>query len=241
MLQTITLRKGTEAAAVAVLVKFAFTNGKWIPSEIEEKDRRSDAEMDAYHAELAKSIDKPELGQIGRLRPGRVDTGKATLDNIQVAHAGMIRKGLVSIDYHLTELHKFYHQEKNKWFVVAAFNPVKPGSSVPKLSARARDALQKLAEMCWQYMHVWENPNGVVTVNFVGRMPDRKPLRALIVNREGALQVHEVGEISPEQEELEGKMTKARNEAFEQGVNPKASTTQQIAAQMVEREKTAAE
>ena len=229
---SVLIRKEQNPAAVAVLVKFNFTNKRWIPAGIPEKGRQSDADMDRIHADIAATtFENPALGEIGRYRPGRVDTGEATVNNALEAHAGLIRRGLYNNGYVLADLNWF--ENRGKFVVVAAFRPVSPDVTAPKLSEKTVTALRALSTTTWNFCHVWENPNGVVTVNFVGRNPDKKPARSIVI-RNGAIEVDLVEALLPEQEEDELAMNAAYALWMGQGFNPHASDTQQVAGKVAE-------
>jgi hypothetical protein len=233
---TVLVRQGAEAAAKAVLVKFTFNNESWVPKGIRRKDRQNDASMDYFHQRDLFTFEDPSLGEIGRHRPNRVDTGTPTVNNAQQVHAGIIRRALRNNGYVLSDLHYFEKKEQgrpSKYVVVADFKPVSPETleRVPELLSGTVEALRALAKTTWNFCHVWENQNGVITVNFVGRMPDQAPRRAIIV-RDGALEIDLVEQVMPEEQESE----LAMNAAFElwqgAGFNPHLTDTNLVAGKV---------
>ena len=56
-----------ENAPERILVKFTFANKNHVPEGVPEKDRDSDAEVDARHALVARQAGESELGKKGRV------------------------------------------------------------------------------------------------------------------------------------------------------------------------------
>lgn len=186
------------------LVKFNFTNSKWIPVEILEKQRDSNVAVDQGHADSARDSGSPELGEMGRVRRGRRDTGKhvAELDFVQAA---MLRRGFVNAGWWLAAAH-WHRQEprqgspsgKPKYVVTLMFSRTE--SDALELKRTTLEALRELARTTWQHCHVWLNSNGVSTINLVGRQPDARPRLALAV-RGGELKAIPVEGHLPEEDE----------------------------------------
>ncbi|MBX4211679.1 MAG: hypothetical protein KW806_02715, partial [Candidatus Yanofskybacteria bacterium] len=170
-------------------------------------------------------------------RPGRVDTGKPTVNNAQHIHAAIIRQALRNNAYIPTDLY-WFPQDKagvTKCVVVSEFSPVSREAfeKAPEVPRRSLDALRALARTTWNFCHIWENPDGVVTVNFVGRMPEMKPRRAVVI-RKGAIEIGLVDALLPEEEESE----LAMNAAFQlwqgAGINPHITDTKAVAEKVGE-------
>jgi len=108
------------------------------------------------------------LGEVGRIRPGRVDTGEQVFNNEPMVSAELVRRGLTNIGFGLDDAHwfeKVMPGKQTKYVVCLAFSP-KDGP-IAEYSRETTEAMRSLASTAW-FCHVWLNPNGVVTANFVG-------------------------------------------------------------------------
>ncbi|MEK7641407.1 MAG: hypothetical protein AAB365_00250 [Patescibacteria group bacterium] len=189
-----------------VLAKFYFTNPKHIPPGIPEVTRAESTAIDAAHIRFAYEIKQGQLAQPGRVREGRVDTGVQFINNLHNVHGGCLVRGLcnANIGYFVTHCHWFRlksdtPQKSDKYVVVLCFST----DSEKKLeTGRATlEARRALASTCWQWLHAYTNPNGVITLNFGGRMPDGKPKNTVVV-RNGCLTAAQIIEpVTEEQEE----------------------------------------
>ena len=185
----------------AVLLKFFFTNPAHIPPGIDEKGGRlTNQAMDAYHIEMTKLAGlSEELAKVGRKRRERVDTGEHPVDNLSMTQVDeSLFFGLGGARFYLVNVHWFEQParapgKKSKFVVVLCFNFMEQVKNLPHLPQEGVEALDALATTTWQFCHVWDNPNGVVTVNMVGRQPDARARHAIVV-RVGILQAIEADE-----------------------------------------------
>ena len=213
---TITMKQatGTTATKIAgkkVLVKFNFTNPARIPAGIPEKARLNDFQIDHIHAQKAADMGNSELGQFGRVREGRVDTGeqmtpKNGLINTQVA---IIRRSLAAKGFVLCALYYYKHEmtepgRKAKFVVVLEFRESSTAlTRVMRSSSEVVAAVRALSEMVWQFCHVWDNPDSSITVNLVGAQPEKFTPRHAVRVIDGQLVCVEVAEPVAEAEEGE--------------------------------------
>lgn len=191
-----------------LLVKFFFRNYKVIPAGIERVSRPPDYTLDAARQNDGMGRGRSALVRTGRVREGRVDDGEQVIAVRNVpCHAGMLRRGIANNGFRLGHLHWFVKeaderkdprgQQDPMYVVVAGFYR---GSDTSAPSREQVEALRALANMPWHNCYVWYNDNGLSTVNFVGRAPDKKPQRTLVV-RNGSLVVEDISDILPEERE----------------------------------------
>lgn len=120
------------------------------------------------------------LGEVGRIRLGRVDTGELIFGNEPMASAELVRRGLTNAGFRLVDAHWF---EK----VMPAGRPTKyvvnltyvKGATIAQHDRETTEAMRALASTAW-FCHVWLNPGGVVTANFVG-LQDGSAKQELVV------------------------------------------------------------
>jgi hypothetical protein len=188
-----------------VIVKFSVRDRLLVPRGIEEKRRADDQTVDMRHqmAAFNAPFDHTGLTTVGRHRPGRVDTGEPVIQNPKLSHAAMLRRGLVNNDYRLVrafyEVRGSERTHDAKYVISLVFAPFE-GQQPLELPEKINVALRMLAAMAWQHLTVWDNPNGVVTVNFAGFQKGVKARNA-IVTRGGRISVEEVEDFLPEEAE----------------------------------------
>lgn len=215
-----------ERAPDRVIVKFFFTNPKHIPPGIPEKGQDPNWLRDAANATWASLHGLANESQVGRVRPGRVDTGQHILDNLPDVQLGLLRRGLNKSDYVLTDVHWFRAKAKKpggqaKFVVCLTFCDIIVLANTEAGSQRYKElmkqftqefprplteALRALAKTTWQFCHVWLNPDGTSTINLVGRRWDDQnqcylPPRHALVVRERTLRAIPVEVEVPEDQE----------------------------------------
>lgn len=177
-----------------ILVKYNFTNKKFIPNGIKQVLRTSDKEIDQVHAEIAIKNGQADEAKEGKIRKNRVDTGKLIIDNALMVQIPNLGTGFAnSINFHLTSCHYYIHQKPKstkKFVVVAEF---KKGNS-GELSRDTKDAMRELALTTWQGCFGYLNPDGTITLNLNGRKWNDKdgcyfPPQNHLVIRDKKLQV----------------------------------------------------
>ena len=179
-----------------VLVKFFFTNPAHIPAGILEKNRAGDEQMDMKHC--LSAVDK-ELTTVGRVREGQVDTGEAIVQNKPMTQPAMLRKGLASNDYSLTNAHwyrKIQDGKTPKYVVVLVFKHNVEANL--ELARKTVDAIRKLANALW-FCHIWRNKD-TFTINFVGLQQGNKPSYS-VTTRRGSISVEAAFTLAGEEEE----------------------------------------
>lgn len=175
---------GIDSAYRTILCKFFFTNPAHIPQGVEEKDRKTNAEMDRQHTKAAYQAGHGYLAQVGRIREGRVDTGNHFIDNVHNVQPGFLTKGLANVGYHATSCHWFFKsgegKSSDKYVVVVelTLNGDNDATALPEAGLNQRRAL---ANTCWQWCHGYANPDGTITLNFGGREPEQTAKNAVVV------------------------------------------------------------
>ena len=151
--------------------------------------------MDRKHTQEAYQGGYGHLASEGRVREGRVDTGSNFVKNLQLVQAGFITRGLSNIGYQFTQCHWFYRkgdgESSDKYVVVLGYAndmACKPEQEKDFVMQPALDLPNKaigqrrdLASTCWKYCHGWANQDGVITLNFGGRMPKGRAEHAIVV------------------------------------------------------------
>ncbi len=160
-----------------ILVKYNFTNEKFIPNGIKQVLRTSDKEIDQVHAEIAIKNGQADEAKEGKIRKNRVDTGKLIIDNVQMVQIPNLRVGFAnSVDLHLISCHYYIHKKtgsKPKFVVVVEFK--KENNEFQELPRDTEEALRALAKTTWQGVYGYLNKDNV-TLNFNGRKWDDKNL-----------------------------------------------------------------
>ena len=133
-----------------------------------------------------------DLGAVGRIRDGRVDTGEQVYDNVSMCAAEFIRRALTNNGFGLDDAHWYTHKRdgrQTKFVVSLAFSA--SDAPITEYNRETTEAFRDLAATPW-YCHVWINPNGVLTVNFVS-VQQGEPRRQVTV-RNRVLGVVDVGD-----------------------------------------------
>lgn len=163
-----TMVAGIDLALKTVLVKAYFTNKRWIPEWIPEVTAQ-----DAARREELSATREP---------------GVNVFENVPMVSAESLRVGLTNNGLRLTGAHyfaKYVPRRQTKWVVVLQFSRATEGVELPR---ETQEEARSLAKTTWAFCHVWDNPNGLVTVNLVGRQPDSEAQNTVVV-RDGHLQV----------------------------------------------------
>lgn len=166
-----------------ILVKFFFTNQDHVPRGIPQIDRSTSYGLDFKHRQQAKAAGKDELGELGRHRENRVDTGEPVIKNLPLTRASFLKDQLTKAGFALKSMHwmpQVKLDSQPKYVVVCQFER---GTQVGELPAEVLEALDYLSYMARWYCHVWDNSNlgKPATINFVGRNPDAKARYDLVV------------------------------------------------------------
>jgi hypothetical protein len=190
-----------------ILVKFSFKNPALIPAGIPQVDRQPSYQLDVARQLAAFNDGQDKLAREGRVRKGRVDTGVQVIQLERPVHAGFLRRGIANRGFRMTHLHYFKQtpdpkkdprgQQEPMYVVVACFVR---HHDAPKPEAAHVAALRELAAMTWNKCFVWDNPNRLATINFVGRAPNQKPKYSIVV-RDGNVAAEAVQEALTEEQE----------------------------------------
>lgn len=154
----------------SVLVKFMVKDRSLVPAGLRDVSRPSDKVMDKIHAEEVVKAGEPRLAMEGRVRPGRVDTGKPIYQNEEHVRAGFIRQGLVNNGLRLTDAHFFVKRAGkggDQYVIVLSYN--RSWGDLPVLSEETLEGIRRLVREFNYTAHVWDNPGGNATVNFTAR------------------------------------------------------------------------
>ncbi len=163
------------AKSPLILMKFYFTNESHVPRGIPQVDRGSSRTRDFAHRAAAIAAGKAELGEVGRVRGDRVDTGTQIFNNLPLTRASKLRKQLAEAGYGLVDAHwmpEVKLERQTKYVVVLGFQHGAPQTD--KLTQEDLDDLDFLAFTAKYYCHCWDNSNlgKPATINFVGREPN---------------------------------------------------------------------
>ncbi|MBX4200375.1 hypothetical protein KW790_02885 [Candidatus Parcubacteria bacterium] len=121
-----------------------------------------------------------DLGAVGRVREGRVDTGTPVFKNEDRVSAELIRRALTNAGFGLDDAHWFTKNKPGsatKFVVSLAFSV--SDAPITEFNRETTEAFRELAKTVW-FCHVWLNPNGVLTINFVS-IQDKPALQNLTV------------------------------------------------------------
>ncbi|HEY0908335.1 MAG TPA: hypothetical protein VGE35_03245 [Candidatus Paceibacterota bacterium] len=173
-----------------MLLKFNFRSQSHIPKGIPQQPRRADFTVDQAHAAKAANSN---LGEVGRVREGRVDTGRPVIQNLPFVQVRVLRASLRNAGCGIIAAHWYHNPSKDTYVVVVE---VALGSNPDRyndtpLSAEAIEGLRNLSRCIWQYCHVWENKpkdtgtNGIFTVNLVGLQPSNARSQNMLAVRDG--------------------------------------------------------
>lgn len=189
-----------------IVVKFSFTNPTHIPPGIPQKRRESDDEMDQRHALGARLMGQESLGEVGRVREGRVDTGECVVKDLGMVQSTTIRRAFTNAGFRLSTAHWFIKKanqpgKQDKFMVALTFsNVVTTRDPEIEQTPAMVSALRDLARNIWGYCHVWSNPGGTVTMNFLHLNRNKAPWHAFRIKK-GELCVAEISRLVTEEEE----------------------------------------
>jgi hypothetical protein len=152
-----------------VLVKFYFTNIRLLPRGILLKPRREE-DLEKKHRREGEQLGIPR-GGLSLTRPGRVDTGRhEEYKNVDIFPLWKKLKE----SHVITDVHCFFQKrsEGMKKFVVVV-NLVPRGKVVAGRKMVVVEELENnlIRGSIWGIVHIWTNPNGVLTVNCLQRQP----------------------------------------------------------------------
>jgi len=159
-----------------ILVKFFFTNQDHVPRGIPHVDRSTSYGLDFKHRQQARTAGKGELGEIGRHREDRVDTGEPVFKDLPATRASLLKDQLTKAGFALKSMHWMPQVKlgrQPKYVVVCQFER---GTQVGELPAEVLESLEYLVYTARWIAHVWDNSalRNPSTINFVGRDPNVK-------------------------------------------------------------------
>lgn len=196
-----------------VLVKFFFSNQRHIPQGIKVGKLTDFHNQDDNHAINASLQGRIDLAEVGRVRPGRVDTGENVVKDLQRVQLGVIRRGLTNAGFQLSQVNSFYHEHKRKFVVVlgftkggyyeeAAATEEERRSHAILNSPETVEALRALGRTTWQWCHVWDNSevSQTATINVGGMLTDTTPLYAIAIRERTIVPVEQFFVLSEDKE-----------------------------------------
>lgn len=161
-----------------IYVKLSVKSESFVPAGIRHRPRTSDKQVDRNHADKAEDMGQSELAKVGRERPGRVDTGEHVIDNMQNVQVATVRRALANNGWYLQEAYTYtkrpptggtYRKGSRRptetYVVVLQYKRHDPSIH---LEHELQEDLRELGRITWQYLHVWRNPDGTLTVNCGG-------------------------------------------------------------------------
>ncbi len=175
-----------------ITVKFAFTNSAHVPASIKISNRPPDKVVDKAHADVAKATGLSDLGNKGRHRQGRVDTGIPVIQNLQNVAVHSLIPQLLTMGFNPGDVYAYVKEDRRpgkhtKWYACLELQRI--GNDSQKVPAKedqdeAVKGILKLMNSAWGYLHVWHNPDGTVTINLLHK--DAKDVHhELIADEEG--------------------------------------------------------
>lgn len=186
-----------------LLIKFT-VNDKWFDqlqqSGLRFIKRKGETELDMKHQLAAAAKGDRELGVRGRIREGLVDTGE-NIFSPRLVHAGFLRRGLGLAGWRLTGAH-WFKKEDEKYVLVLGYNKPKEPREIYNPGDEELQCMRALARLTWGQAHIWQNPTGVDTINFVACQGDRRPGTTLRVRKRSQIVAERIPE--PIAEEAEG-------------------------------------
>lgn len=146
-----------EQVPEVILVKFTFTNSRWVPKGIPRKERTK-----TVIKEVDRSFKVP--GSYEKVRPGRVDTGDH--QKIRSVTVNQFIREIRENGFYLTGCH-YFEKENGGYATVTEWThaPLPIKTEIPE---EIREGLRALSEIFgWGICHLWKNPRDVITKKVV--------------------------------------------------------------------------
>ncbi|MDB5224545.1 MAG: hypothetical protein JWO43_167 [Candidatus Adlerbacteria bacterium] len=180
-----------------VVVRFIFTNARYLPAGLREGKREEVRLMNNRHMNDKYTGGDQSLAEVGRLREGHVDTGRQVIDNLKGVSAVEFWDDMQRVGYHMCHAMYFKEfqpgkskksrsddnpnevKEKFKYTIVLHFSRT---GELLRLTKEQRNSLEAFFEGCLWTCHIWENPElNPHTINFVQIQPGINPDYELVV------------------------------------------------------------
>lgn len=158
--------------AVAVLVRFHYTNEKIIPRGLRSIERQSEQEL------IKKRMNAMQVDSASKTY------GRQVLHNIERVQVAVLRVGLANNGLRLVDGHTFDEKmagRKTKYITSLGFRRLNDGEVAPEIPAEAMTDLRDFATNAVWTAHVWWNPNGVMIVELMMRQPGGVPQYAIVI------------------------------------------------------------
>ena len=171
-----------------VLVKFfSKDDGSVFPNGIPIVERPPEYELEVEQQTKAIERGQPlEDAVAGRYRKGRVDTGIQTIQEREPTSVSL-SLGLKALGYRLDSITRWVQKRDGMpgelHVVCAAYarNATKKGTEGNPFRQEFERCVERLAEMTWSDVFVWDNPDRTTTVNCRGRQKGQKAKKRLVV------------------------------------------------------------
>ena len=124
------------------------------------------------------------------------EPGKCAISNLPHTSVARLKRGLARAGYVLVDGHYFQlgngsgSSKPPKNVICLTFSRQADRHRSPKLTPADRQVIAGLFKTSWNYVHVNVNPNGLTTVEMLGRIPDSAPKQALIVHQYQIQAIH---------------------------------------------------
>ncbi|MGC9602232.1 MAG: hypothetical protein ABSE76_00600 [Minisyncoccia bacterium] len=176
-----------------LLVKFFFTNPRYLPDGLPTVPRLNDMAMDRKHQDAVYLDEDSSSAEVGRHREGRVDTGIPVIENLQLTSPLFLTDGLEASGFYLVSAHYYRKEAKGKFgkpSYVIVLHYSQHGERMRLSPELAENLLRFYGGASWT-INVWNNPGkNPTTVNLGQPSPDIAPRHELIVDKGVLRAVH---------------------------------------------------
>jgi len=147
-----------------ILFKITLSNKSLVPAGIREIERESDKVIDRRNADKAIAAGNARVATVGRVRPGRVDTGKPIFQNVERVRVSLVRGILARKGFRLADAH-FFVRNDGKAVLVLSLMKGRDTLELPRATVEAIRAMAR--DNVWT-ADMWENVDNA-TLNFRAR------------------------------------------------------------------------
>lgn len=175
-----------------ILVKYKVNRLEDVPTGIA---LRKTGNRDELHLADAKEAGKKYLARMGRVRPGRRDTGEMVLEHGHVKQnilASLRGAGFKMVDLHYYEYINKNPKAKRTWIIqLVMVRDAREFETMATITEAEADCLRALFDKAWG-VHIWDNRwmDNPTTINFTGGQTAGKNVKKLRI-KEGVMQVCE--------------------------------------------------
>lgn len=162
-----------------ILFKLFLPKGQAVPDGVRHASQIPEAERDRRNAKNAKAEGRGREAMVGRVRPGRVDTGTPVYQNEPNIQIASLRSLLAREGYRLSDVHHFVN-DRDQSVIVMRLSTEEEAMKLPR---KTMDALRAIVrENIWTG-NIWDNGDErPSTANFTS--PRRGEASRMIVVRD---------------------------------------------------------